>query len=412
MLNVSVMNVTKDYKIYPQPGKTFRQVFNLKRRRFYDLARALEDVSFDVHQGECFGIIGDNGSGKSTLLKIMAGTLYPTSGSVRINGAVSSMLDVTSGFNFDFSGRENIYTKCALLGMSLDQIDENLESILAFSELTDRINHPIRTYSMGMVMRLGFSIAVHMPFEILIVDEVLSVGDYLFQRKCINAIRHFIDSGKTIIITSHSLADVSGFCNRLLLLEHGKVAMLGDTDKVIQAYVEDCECRYAKIEAPIVEDKVLASCTERVGNVTILGVKFHNGIGQETMEINTGDALKIHLRFHTDEPIVNPCIRAQFFRNDGLLVLGTNTYRQNIDLGPMQGTYDVEILFPEFQLLEGDYYVNVGVWPDEWKSYAAKTPYDLHEYRYTISIHSKRSDGGGLARANGQWSLKKIPETP
>ena len=408
MIVISAKDVSKHYKIYTQPGRRVRELFSLRRKSYHDTSRALEEISFNVIKGECFGIIGDNGSGKSTILQILAGTTMPSTGEVSVQGAISSMLDVTSGFNPDFTGRENVYTKCALLGMSPDQIDALYDSIVEFTELAGRIEHPLKTYSSGMILRIGFSVAIHIPFDVLIVDEVLSVGDYLFQRKCINAIRDFKRQGKTIVITSHSLSEISSFCDRLMLLDKGRVAMLGDTEQVIQTYLEDCETRYARIEAPLVEDKVLTTCCERVGSAAIEQVLFLDQNGRDVRELSTGDPLRIVLRFHVAEPAQNPLIRVQFVRNDGLLVLGTNTYRHGIDYGVMQGAYEVSVDFPEFPLLEGDYFVNLGIWPDEWKSYTAKTPLDCQEFQHILTVHSNRKDGGGLTRSNGKWSLKRL----
>lgn len=408
MVAVSVKNVTKDYKIYSKRGQKLKELLTFNHKVYHETKRALENMTFDVAKGECIGIIGDNGSGKSTILKILAGTSYPTGGEVKINGEVSYILDVATGFNFDFTGRENIYTKCALLGLTPDEIHANYDSIVEFSGLSERIDHPIKTFSTGMIVRLGFSIAVHVPFDILIVDEVLSVGDYLFQRKCISAIRSIIDSGKTVIITSHSLSDVANFCHRLVLLRDGQVALIGDTDSVIQSYIEDCECRYSQIEAPIVEDKILSSCKVRLGNVSILDVKLLGPFDREVEEFWTGDPLKVIIKFHVEEPIENPCIRIQFLRNDGLFVMGSNTYRHDMDFGMMHGDYETIVEFAEIPLLEGDYYINMGIWPDEWQSYTAKTPFDIHEYRHLLKVHSRRKDGGGITKAGTTWRLNHL----
>ena len=407
---ISLKKVTKDYKIYSQRGQKFKEWLTLNRRIYHDTKRALEEVSFEVESGECIGIIGDNGSGKSTILKILAQTSYATSGKVQIDGKVSYILDVSTGFNLDFTGRENIYTKCALLGMMPEQIDGMYDSIVDFSGLKERIDHPMKTYSTGMIMRIGFSVAVHIPYDILIVDEVLSVGDYLFQRKCVNAIRSIIKSGKTVIITSHSLSDVSSFCNRLILLRDGKIVMEGETDKVIQAYIESCEECYSKVEAPVVEDKVLTVASERIGNARILEVRMSDTNGNPIEQISTGQTLRVHMDFLVEETTDNPCVRVQFLRNDGLLVMGTNSYRHDLNYGPMLGHYEILVDFKNLQLLEGEYYVNVGIWPDEWKSYSAKTPMDVLEYKRVIKVKSKRIDGGGLTCANSSFTLNKLPE--
>ena len=412
MQAISVNKVTKDYKIYSQRGQKIKEWMTFNRRQYYDIKRALENISFEVNKGECVGIIGDNGSGKSTILKILAGTSYPTLGSIAIDGRVSYILDVSTGFNLDFTGRENVFTKCALLGLPPEKIEEKYDTIVEFSGLGDRIEHPMKTYSTGMVMRIGFAIAVHLPFDILIVDEVLSVGDYLFQRKCVEALKQIIDKGKTVIITSHSLSDVSSFCNRLILIREGKIALIGETDEVIQAYVEECERRYSQVATPSDDEKVLTANTQKQGSARLLEVVFQDGSGNPTNTVNAGEEFKIEVLFEVEQKIADPCIRVHFLRNDGLLVLGTNTYQHDLYYGEMSGKYQVILHFPYFDLNEGEYFVNVGIWPDELESFATKTPYDLREYKDVLAVQSSREDGGGLVKDTGIWTLKKLPEDP
>jgi len=412
MKAITVRNLTKDYKIYSRRGQKFKELLTLNRHDYHETKRALHDLTFDVAAGECVGIIGNNGSGKSTLLKILAQTSYPTVGEIELNGRVSYILDPSTGFNPDFSGRQNVFIKCALLGLSHDQIQQLFPIIHDFSGLAERIDHPIKTYSTGMVVRLGFSVAIHVPFDILLVDEVLSVGDYLFQRKCINAIRAFKEQGKTILVSSHSLSDVSTFCDRLILLNDGVVGLVGDTDKVVQAYIEDCETRYSRIEHSagdtVVYDDALACCSERLGSATILEVSFFDAEGNPTTNVRSGTGLTLRVRFVAHEEIDNPCVRLQFLRNDGLLVSGSNTYRHDLDFGKLLGHFEVLCHFPNFNLLEGDYYANVGVWPDEYQSFVSKTPYDIHEYNHIVTVTSARIDGGGLARVPCSWSINRL----
>jgi len=412
MKPVVVRNLTKDYKIYSRRGQKFKEMLTFNRRAYHDTKRALADLSFTVEPGECVGIIGDNGSGKSTLLKILARTSYPTAGEIEINGEVSYILDPSTGFNPEFSGRENVHIKCALLGLTPEQTNELFPVIHQFSGLEERIDHPIKTYSTGMVVRLGFSVAIHVPFDILLVDEVLAVGDYLFQRKCINAIRAFKEQGKTILVSSHNLSDVSNFCDRLIMLDDGKMALIGRTDEVVKTYIEACETRFSRIESPQIpiHDQTLACCSDLLGKVSILGVAFFDDQGNETTSIRSGTGMTVRIRFLIEEEIENPCLRIQFLRNDGLLVAGTNSYRQDLDFGKLKGHYEAFCHFNHMNMLEGDYYANVGVWPDEYQSFVSKTPYDIHEYRYIISMHSGRNDGGGLTLAPNEWKLNKLED--
>jgi ABC-type polysaccharide/polyol phosphate transport system ATPase subunit len=397
MKAIQVKNLTKDYQIYSKRGQKLKEMLVLGRRDFHETKRALFDLSFEVEEGECVGVIGDNGSGKSTLLKILAGTTYPTAGAVQVHGRVSYILDPSTGFQGDISGHENVISKCSLLGLSPTQIRDLYPKILDFSGLTERIGHPFKTYSTGMQVRLGFSVAIHVPFDVLVVDEVLSVGDFLFQRKCVNAIRAFREQGKTIVVTSHSLSEVSNFCDRLILLHDGEIAMVGNTDSVIKEYVEECERVYNRIEAPVIEDQVLTRSHERVEGARIIEVDFMGADMKPRREFETCEEMLVRIRFvTTNGPLPDPCFRVQLLRNDGLLVQGMNNYRKEIHFPDVEGHYEILMRFPILNILSGDYYGNVGVWPDEYQSYAAKRPYDAHEYKTIISIRQKREHGGGL----------------
>ena len=412
MKAVVVRNLTKDYRIYSRRGQKFKEMLTFNRREYHDTKRALHDLNFDVDRGECVGVIGDNGSGKSTLLKILARTSHPTAGELEINGEVSYILDPATGFNPEFSGRENVHIKCALLGLTQEQTNQLFDVISEFSGLGDRIDHPIKTYSTGMIVRLGFSVAIHVPFDVLLIDEVLSVGDFLFQRKCVNAIRAFKEQGKTIMISSHSLSDVSTFCDRLILLDEGNVTMIGSTDHVVQTYVQECERRFSTIEKPqvTIHDEALACCVDTLGKVSILSVSFLDAAGNEAATFTAGEPMILRVRFWVEEEIENPCLRVQFLRNDGLLVVGSNTYRHDLDFGLMKGHYEALCRFTSMNVLAGDYYANVGIWPDEYQSFVAKIPYDVHEYKHIIHMTIRRVDGGGLTFSPCEWNLNKLED--
>ncbi len=407
---IVVKDLTKDYHIYSRRGQKLKELLLFGRRDYHDKKRALFDVSFEVDHGECLGVIGDNGSGKSTLLKILAGTSNPTAGLVHVSGMRSYILDPSTGFNPDLSGRENVFAKCSLMGMSPAQVRELYPKILEFSGIEDRIKHPFRTYSTGMQVRLGFSVAIHIPFDVLIVDEVLAVGDFLFQRKCINAIRAFRDQGKTIVVSSHSLSEVSSFCDRLILLREGQVAMVGMTDQVIKCYVEQCEKMYTRIEAPVVHDEVLSPSSERTEGARIIEVQFLGPDGAPRTQFETGRPMTVRMRFVTDGPLPDPCFRVQFLRNDGLLVQGINNYRQEIHFIDIEGHFEVLLHYPSLNMLGGDYYANVGLWPDEFQSFSAKCPYDVKEYKIIITVVQRREHGGGLAYGESTFKLNKLED--
>jgi ABC-type polysaccharide/polyol phosphate transport system ATPase subunit len=205
----------------------------LQEREFW----ALHDVCLQVERGEAFGILGSNGAGKSTILKLLTGIMKPTKGTVKVNGRLSALIEVSAGFHPDLTGRENIFLKGAILGMSRKEIQQRFDEIVAFSGLAEFIDTPVKRYSSGMFARLGFSVAAHVDPDILIVDEVLSVGDFAFQKKCVERMTQVIHSGATVIFVSHNLRAVAELCPRSLLLDHGRVLMIGPTDKVIRKYL-------------------------------------------------------------------------------------------------------------------------------------------------------------------------------
>ena len=205
----------------------------LSKREFW----ALQDVSFDVHRGEAFGIIGSNGAGKSTILKLLSGIMPPTKGKLEVHGRLSALIEVSAGFHPDLTGRENIYLNGTILGMTRAEIRQRFDAIVAFSELEDFLDTPVKRYSSGMFARLGFSVAVHVEPEILIVDEVLSVGDYLFQQKCLERMNQIMEGDATIIFVSHNLRAVAALCERSLLLDHGRVVQIGPTNETIKGYL-------------------------------------------------------------------------------------------------------------------------------------------------------------------------------
>jgi lipopolysaccharide transport system ATP-binding protein len=217
-------------------GRLFRKgrsAEELEEREFW----ALRDVSFSLEPGEAFGIIGGNGAGKSTMLKLLTGIMRPTHGSIRVTGRLSALIEVSAGFHPDLTGRENIFLNGAILGMSREEIRQRFDAIVAFSGLEDFIDTPVKRYSSGMYARLGFSVAAHVDPDVLLVDEVLSVGDYLFQQKCIERMRAVIASGATVVFVSHNLREVAALCRRSLLLERGRVQRIGPTSEVVQLYM-------------------------------------------------------------------------------------------------------------------------------------------------------------------------------
>ena len=233
---ISVRNVSKDYQIYSKPSDRMLQMFFGQRRKLYREFSALKDVSFDVRRGETIGVIGRNGSGKSTLLQILAGTLTPTSGQVSINGRVTALLELGAGFNPEFTGRENIFLNASIIGVSEEEANAKYDSIAAFADIGDFINQPVKTYSSGMYARLAFSVAIAFDPEILIVDEILSVGDVFFQARCMRKLDEFRASGGTVFFVTHDTYAVERICSRAIVLHGGKKVFEGGTADGVTVY--------------------------------------------------------------------------------------------------------------------------------------------------------------------------------
>ena len=241
---IKVTNITKRYQIYDAPRdrlKQFvmprlRQISGRASKEYFREFPALTDISFEVRKGENVGVIGRNGAGKSTLLQIICGTLTPTSGTIEINGRVAALLELGSGFNAEFSGRENIYTNAGVLGLSKEEIDARFEDSVAFADIGDFLDQPVKTYSSGMYVRLAFAVVVHVDADILIVDEALSVGDMYFQTKCMVKMKKMMELGVTVLFVSHDVGAVKAICSRAVYLDHGKVVTVGPTDQVVETY--------------------------------------------------------------------------------------------------------------------------------------------------------------------------------
>lgn len=237
---ISVENVKKSFKIYKDKGYTLKErILFFKSRNAYVKNNILRGISFDIEKGDILGIVGKNGSGKSTLLKLITKIIYPDSGNIKINGKVSSLIELGAGFHPDMTGRENIYINASIYGLTKKEIDSKLDTIIKFSELEEFIDSPIRTYSSGMYMRLAFSVTINVKADILLIDEILSVGDANFQAKCFRKMQELKDSGITIVIVSHDLHTMKMLCNKAIWIESGKIKESGNADTVISKYLDE-----------------------------------------------------------------------------------------------------------------------------------------------------------------------------
>lgn len=237
---IKVSNMSKDFKLYYDKANTLKEKIIFWNRSKNDVLHILKNISFEVEKGETIALIGTNGSGKSTLLKLLTKIIYPNKGKIEIKGRLTSLLELGAGFHPDFSGRENIYFNAAIFGMTRAEIDKRIQDIIDFSELHDFIDNPVRTYSSGMYMRLAFSVAINVDAEIILIDEILSVGDQRFQDKCFAKMKELTRQDKTIIIVTHSMDTVKEFCNRAVWLYDGHIKMDGKVKDVVPEYLKVC----------------------------------------------------------------------------------------------------------------------------------------------------------------------------
>ncbi len=313
------------------------------RRDFW----ALQDVSFSVQRGEAIGIIGANGAGKSTMLKLLTGIMRPTQGSIRVAGRISALIEVSAGFHPDLTGRENIYLNGAILGMTRDEIRRRFDAIVDFSGLEEFIDTPVKRYSSGMFARLGFSVAAHVDPDILLVDEVLSVGDYLFQAKCVERMHTVVRSGATVVFVSHNLREVANLCERSLLLEHGKVRLVGPTEDVIATYYESG--RQQRANGADDDSKEIAITKVTVHDASGPRVEFESGckmyVTVEARARTRHDDMSVVIQI-TDEhqyPVFDTC--TQRLGAGAITLDADQTLRCTVelDLSLAQGTFHVNV---------------------------------------------------------------------
>ena len=237
---IKVSHMTKNFKLYSDKPNTLKERIVRGWKNKTEVRTVLKDINLEIKKGETVALIGVNGSGKSTLLKLMTKIIYPNKGTLKTYGKLTSLLELGAGFHPDFTGRENIYFNAAIFGLTKQEIDARLQSIIDFSELGDFIDSPVRTYSSGMYMRLAFSVAINVDAEILLIDEILAVGDQHFQEKCFAKLEELAKSNMTIVIVSHSLGSIRKLCNRAIWINNGEVAMDGESNKVIDVYLKEC----------------------------------------------------------------------------------------------------------------------------------------------------------------------------
>jgi ABC-type polysaccharide/polyol phosphate transport system ATPase subunit len=450
---LEVDGLGKRFDIYPNDRSRF---FELVGNRTHHVEHwALRGLSFRVERGRAFGVIGSNGAGKSTLLRLLAGISEPTEGSLGVYGRMATLLDLGVGFHDTFTGRENIQLTCSLLGLDSALIQERIPEIIRFAELGDFIDYPVRTYSTGMNLRLGFAVAMHVDAEILLIDEVLAVGDQYFQRKCVRRIEQAVRDGATLVLVSHDLHAVRSLCDEVLWLDGGRPRVIGPPREVIERYLELDRVRVAPPapdapprptlrplpggtervvslpasrvheEDPALRETLAVSCAPTdaallfdeapgeaprrtegdrmlvagTGEARVLRVQLLDAQGHERERYRTGESLIVAVTFRTTEPLTNPIFGVALFRNDGVYVFGPNTRFDGVLEGTYHGVYTFFVHYPALPLLAGTYRVSIAIFDEGHVS-----PHVWHNQLYEFEV-SQDVEDHGIVRIPHRWGM-------
>lgn len=397
---IEVREVWKSFRIYHQRSHTLKETL-LARRSKYDEFWALKGVSFEVPAGEMLGIIGPNGSGKSTMLKCLARILSPDSGDVTINGTLSSLLELGTGFHPELSGRENVYLAGSILGLKRDEIDEKFDSILDFAGLGDFIDTPIKNYSSGMTARLAFSVAISIDPEVLLVDEVLAVGDEAFQLKCYERIWDLRRAGKTVVFVSHSLDAVRRLCSQVLWLEKGRIRELGTASDVVGKYLD--HVRQAEMEA---RTGARSDGSTRWGSheMRLTDLEILDGDGKPAGLARTGEAITFRIYYESTIDAQDVVITIKIHRSDdGECVTGlsskTNPHPELMTI--KKGSGHIDFTVEELPLWQGSFRVTIGA-GDE----VGTITYDWRgqEFGFVV-VPANFTQGDGVVFVPGSWSI-------
>jgi ABC-type polysaccharide/polyol phosphate transport system ATPase subunit len=370
---------------------------------------ALEQVDFAVHQGEAFGVIGGNGSGKSTLLKLVAGMLKPTTGRITVAGRVAALIELGAGFHPEISGRENVFINGAVLGLTRKQIERRYADIVEFSGLGDFMEEPVKNYSSGMYVRLGFAVAVNTDPDVLLVDEVLAVGDETFAHRCLRRIEEFLAAGKTLLLVSHSLDLVEGVCDRVLWLDNGRQRLVGEPRRVIDAYRQEVAEREgeqhlaAKRQREQAGEEVPEELRWGSREAEILSIRLLAGAGMEKAEeryhVATGEDVVFEIRARAERPLDDFVFGVAISTPRSFEVWGTNTDMEGYAAGRFEGEAVVRLACPALRLAPGEYVVDVAVHSKEG------APYDYQRRALAFTVTASTS-GVGVYFPEHRWEVE------
>jgi len=395
---VVVDSVSKRFRLFRERNQSLKAALMRGRRAVVEEFWAVRDMSFEVQTGSSFGLIGENGSGKSTLLKCMARILRPDAGSIEVKGRMSALLELGAGFHPELSGRENLYLNGSILGMKHRELDRIFDEIVGFAGLERFIDMPVKVYSSGMYVRLGFSIAINVDPDVLLVDEVLAVGDEEFQRRCEQKFADFKQDGRTIVIVSHALGTMRNVCDQLAWLESGEVKMIGEPGNVVDDYVGDVHDRERGGEGATAEGH---GSRWGSGEGHIDRVELLDGGGHPTTVARTGDAVTIRVHYSTTEPIERPVFGLAVYRLDGVHVTGPNTRDAGCVPDRIDGSGQVDLRIDRLLLVPGTYDLSASLY-----DYACVHAYDFRhrDFRFEVD-HGEPREEFGVVSLGGKWDM-------
>ena len=417
---INASDVWKSFRIYHDKGSTLKERVLFRGRNRYEERWVLKGVNLHVEQGESVGLLGENGSGKSTLLKLLTRIIYPNRGAIDVQGKVSSLLELGAGFHPDLTGRENIYMNASIFGLSKQEIDRKLSEIIAFSELAPFIDTPVRTYSSGMYMRLAFSVAINVNADILLIDEILAVGDVNFQKKCFDRLRDLKKRGTTIVIVSHDLSSIEKICDRAVWLDDGSIQATGDTTKVIDQYMQFMN---RKQEVALKEEQ--AREQEQIGEepaeetegaadqekpesdpnrwggkeVEITNVRMRNAHGEQKYSFEYGEPVCIEFEYIRHREMEEYVFGIGISNSDGVPCYGTNTNIDGQKIKTLNSRGKVSFHIDRITLVEGKYQLDAASHAEDGRAYDYRK--NVYEFAVTSSVKDT-----GIARQEHQWIVE------
>ncbi|MEK7426535.1 MAG: ABC transporter ATP-binding protein [Actinomycetota bacterium] len=392
---LEVEHVTKTFRLHHQKSSSIKQLIAGKGRNRFDEFTALKDVTFDVKEGEVFGVIGQNGSGKSTLLKCMAGILQPNAGSVRVHKRMSALLELGAGFHPELSGRDNVFLNAAILGMSRKDIAVRFDDIVEFSGLQSFIDSPVKTYSSGMYVRLAFAVAINVDPRLLIIDEILAVGDVTFQQRCLEKFVEFRNEGRTIVLVTHAMNTVKDMCDRAIWLTHGVVTGEGDPSELVDEYTESMLGDLNRGAG--------GSVRRGSGEIQITGVELFVGDKEVPVKrFRTGDSVRLRLTYEAAKSVPRPVVGFTIEQLGGATVTAPCTRDQGLIPEALTGRGAIEVLLDNISLLPGTYDLHTAV-TDFNRSHI----YDNLHLALRFDVMSGRPyESGGLITLRPAWTIQ------